>query len=325
MLRLECKILIADPVTLKPKYEYSYAHSIETSGGFADLTDTAKITLPRQNGLEDKNILNGINPLFKRGDKIEIWLGYFPTLKKAFTGYITQILPKIPMTILCEDEMWPLKKTSARKFTTNGCKLKELLTGILPVGFNFNALDINVGPWRVSEHSNVTNVLKELRTQSIYARMINGVLYAGLAVIPADQQTQIFYFEQNVIDDSSLEFQLVEEVKVKIKVNVFYPDNRKVAPYEFGDENGDLRTINLYNVPEADLKSAADRELARLKYTGYRGSFTTFGEPFIRPGDAAAMVSTIIPERNGNYLVKSVKRTFGMSGYRQEVELETKI
>jgi hypothetical protein len=255
-------------------------------------------------------------------------------MKKAFRGFITSINPKFPLEITCEDEMWKLKKTQARKIprTENGktitgqaMTLKELLTAILPEGYKFTAIDANVGDWRVSGNANVTNVLKELRTQGIYARIVNGKLYVGLAVDPATQKTQAFYFEQNVIDDSALKYQLAEDVKVKVKVNAGYSNNKKIVPYEFGDEDGDLRTINLFNVPEKDIINAANRELERLKYTGYKGTFTTFGEPFVNAGDAAAMISTQIPERNGNYLVKSVRRTWGVNGYRQEVELETKI
>jgi len=77
-------------------------------------------------------------------------------------------------------------------------------------------------------------------------------------------------------------------------------------------------------VSVSEAKKLLQRETERLRYTGYRGSFTTFGKPDIRHGDIVNLSDPIFPERSGKYLVKRVRTTFGMNGYRQEVELESK-
>jgi hypothetical protein len=325
MLRLECKIIVSDAQTGSTKTVLNYANNIEINKGFDGLTDTCKIIFPRKNGLEDRQIINGAKPIFKRGDKIEVWLGYFPTIKQIFSGYISQVNAKIPIEIEAEDGMFLLKQMACRPFAGTGVTLKQLLTGILPVGYSFTALDITVGDWRVSSGSNVSNVLKQLKSQGLFARMENGGLYVGEPYIVANQKTQVFKFEQNIINDSNLKYQIQEDLKIRVKVNYFYSDNRKTEPYYFGDIDGDLRTINLYNVPFEDVQKAAKRELDRVKYTGYIGTFVTFGEPHVDSGDVASLVSIVMPERNGLYLIKSVNYTWGVNGYRQEIELETKL
>jgi hypothetical protein len=326
MLRNTCLIKIGDSI------EYRYANTIEVEEGWEGLTDTARIVFPRKTSMKgSRTVVGGLTPLFKRGDPVEIYLGYYPNQELLYQGFVSEINVKIPLEVRCEDEMWNLKQTQARKVprtgvTGKGLTLKQLLTAILPDGYSFDAIDTNVGDWRISGNANVSNVLEELRSKhKIFSRIVNGKLYSGLAFIPELQKTRKFYFERNIIDWSDLRYQLAEDVRVKVKVNAFYPDNKKVEPYEFGDLDGDLRTINLYNVPAADIQTAANRELERLKYTGYRGSFVTFGEPTVNSGDVVSLFSTELPERNGKYLVKKVVRSFSESGYRQKIEIEAKV
>jgi len=80
----------------------------------------------------------------------------------------------------------------------------------------------------------------------------------------------------------------------------------------------------MYNATAAGMREFANARLTEVKFTGYVGSFTTFGEPYVRPGDVAKLTSTKLPERDGNYIIASVKRNFGINGYRQEIELMNK-
>jgi len=104
------------------------------------------------------------------------------------------------------------------------------------------------------------------------------------------------------------------------------PNNNKIES-EIGDENGQLRTYYFYNISsETKLKEIATARLNKEKFTGYRGNFETFGEPYMRPGDIAKLESTKLPERNGLYLIDSVTRIFGVyQGYKQTFELGAKV
>jgi hypothetical protein len=61
-------------------------------------------------------------------------------------------------------------------------------------------------------------------------------------------------------------------------------------------------------------------------YTGFRGKFTTFGEPFVIIGDVAQLQDSVLPERNGRYQIKGVTYACSSSeGLRQEIDIETKL
>lgn len=93
-----------------------------------------------------------------------------------------------------------------------------------------------------------------------------------------------------------------------------------------GPTDGEVRTLYFWNVKtEADLKAQAQARLSRIYFEGFVGSFTTFGLPFVKQGDAAILRDTVLPERNGKYLIKKVEYGFGLGGYRQKIYLDLRI
>ena len=86
----------------------------------------------------------------------------------------------------------------------------------------------------------------------------------------------------------------------------------------FGGDTIEQITVNQSS---DSLKKWVDNMLPTLTYNGYRGDVHTFGEPAINHGDIINLVSNKLPERNGKYLVKSVKITDGVEGYFQTLTL----
>ena len=102
------------------------------------------------------------------------------------------------------------------------------------------------------------------------------------------------------------------------------PDNTKLT-IETGDNDGELRTLTFYNITkESELTARADAELDRLKYDGYFGSLTIFGESFIKHQHVVQIFDDKFPERKGEYFVKGHNVTFGQSGFRRKIELGIK-
>lgn len=150
---------------------------------------------------------------------------------------------------------------------------------------------------------------------------------------------------ENQIISESLNFQREEDLNVRLELSSECVDKKQPKLYArnvgvkatpdsknnyYGDEFGSILTVNLppYNLVDKDSTQQLLDNLAPLiyssqKYTGYaKGStFTTFGEPAIFLGDKVHLTSKKYPERNGVFQVVGVNRTFGMSGYRQEVEI----
>lgn len=105
MLVLKCNIQITGAKIIK----FDYVSQVEVATSMKTITDTAKLTVPRNLKFHDSNLLDYI----KRGDKITIDLGYEDSdLQTVFKGYITNVSTGRPITIECEDEAWMLKPTT---------------------------------------------------------------------------------------------------------------------------------------------------------------------------------------------------------------------
>jgi hypothetical protein len=344
MLRLNSKITFTSKAD-DSEIVFDFVNNVEIESSYENLTDTAKITLPRKLNFDGKPVVVGNNSIFKRGDKVKIELGYFPNLRTVFTGYISKLSTTSPMVIECDDAMFILKQTIVTypkkysivtqgktgkhlkkpKVISSKITLQELLDNIIPDEIEYKCLlDVNIGSFRASNAS-VAKVLDTLKSDyGFYSYFVNGVLNVGLASDASDTITQEFEFEENIIDDTRLEYQRKDDVRIKVKaISINSADNSRIT-VDVGDDDGAQKTVHTQNATEADLKKFANLKLETLKYEGYSGSFTTFGEPFIRHGDLAKLISKKYPEKNGTYTVVSVKRSLGMSGYRQDIELGIK-
>lgn len=323
MLRLlnHIKIFQADGTIL----QFPIVNNVTITRSFDNQTQTATVTLPRNFKYNEKNIYEGDNPIVKRGEKIELYGGYDPNLKLLFSGYISKIDNNVPMVLKCEDEMFILKQTIIKNKSVGACSLKSLLKAILPSTIKFKALDCQLAPIRINEAS-CGKVLQTLRNDyGLYSYYKNGTLYVGLPFQKDLATEQYFLFERQMITDGmDLQYLKKEDVKVQVK-GILIGNNNKQKEYIYGDEEGDIRTIFQYGGTKAALDSKAKSFLEQANYTGYYGSFMTFLEPAVVPGDYAIIDSYMYPERKGTYLIKSVETSFGVDGGRQKIELERKL
>ena len=127
-----------------------------------------------------------------------------------------------------------------------------------------------------------------------------------------------------ITDGMDLKYLKKDDVQVQIKGIIIGDDNKRTE-YIYGDPNGDLRTIFQYGGTKEQLDTKSNSFLQQMNYTGYYGSFLTFLEPSVTPGDYAIIDSYKYPERKGTYLIKSVDTSFGIGGGRQKIELERRI
>lgn len=344
MLRLQSKITFTSKID-GTEIVFDFVNEVEIETSYENLTDTAKITIPRKLNFDGKPIAVGVDSIFKRGDSVKIELGYFPDLRTVFEGYVSKVNPKTPIVLECEDKMFILKNTNVtypKKYSVittgkKGKKLKRpkvisanitlinLLDNIIPEDIEYKCLlDVNIGSFRANDVS-VARVLDVLKSDyGFYSYFVNGILNVGLAADASDTQTIEYKFEEQIIDDTSLDYQREDDIRVRVKaVSLNSSDNSKIE-VEVGDDDGALKTYHTQNADEPALRKFAELSLKESKYEGFRGSFTTFGEPYVRHGDTAKLISDKFPEKNGLYEVVSVKRIFGMDGYKQDIELGIK-
>ena len=69
----------------------------------------------------------------------------------------------------------------------------------------------------------------------------------------------------------------------------------------------------------------ADKVLKEAKYDGFEGDVTSFLLPYATRGMAAEIIDKEHTNREGNYFIKSVVTTYGMSGARRKVTLGNKL
>jgi len=277
-----------------------------------------------------------------------------------FKGYISKVNSKIPIEIECEDNMWLLKQIPCKPQTWPKTKsVEDLLRSLLKgTDFTVNALvSTNVGDL-VIQNESIAQLLarlqKDFRLESYFK---GNELRIGFSIYKLEEaKTHNFIFQQNIISDS-LEFMREDDVKlsaivtsnieksegtnkkgqaktklVKKEILIYVKDKQFV--YQSKPENGDFpeniegerRSINLINfTDEQKMFEAGKEELQKYYYTGFRGSFTTFAVPCVRVGDIVNLKDPILPDRDGKYIVKSVKYTGGVNGHRQEIELHYKV
>lgn len=359
MLRLYNKITFTSKATPTVVTTFDFVNQIDISTSYEDFTDTAKITIPKQINANGKPISVGEESIFKRGDSVKIELGYYPNLRTVFEGYITTVNAKSPIIIECEDEMYllkntkvlfPKKRTVVDRVTSKRGKvhllkkprvysstitLSQLLNEFQAVMLEEHDYDlvldkqtedisIVLGSFRATNVS-ITECLDVLKKQyGLYSYFVDKKLHVGLPSDASDTKTINLIFEENIIDDSNLEYQRSQDVRLRIKAISMKLDNTKTE-IEIGDQDGTLRTFHTYNATESALQEFAKLKLNSLKYEGFKGDLTTFGEPYIRHGDAVKLVSKKYPDKDGKYQVVSVKRSFGMNGYKQTCDLGIKL
>ena len=339
------------------KIDFDFVHSIEIETSYENLTDTCKITIPKKLTFEGADLFNGKNPIFQRGDSIEVQIGYVPNITTVFVGYIKNVGTNVPTVLECEDEMYLLKQWTINypskvglierskkgkllkhpKIIPFSVKLDELLDYCLSDhDIEYNIIDnIDLGQFRMINATPAAALDKLKSEYGLYSYFKNKtdasgnvtrILHVGFANDASETFEAEFKMEQVVINSDTLEWQRAEDVRIQCSAISMFPDNTKSDPIIVGDPDGNQITIHKYNMNESALRFAAEQWIKENKYTGYRGEVETFGEPIMRHGDRAKITSTKLPERDGTFLIKKVKRVYSVdAGNHQFLTLGAKV
>jgi len=152
-----------------------------------------------------------------------------------------------------------------------------------------------------------------------------------------------FRFFYNIIsDDLKLDEQEVKKIRMRVEkyfVNSNTPiyeetggpmDGELVETYILHDNENELPTNTIkFRKKElevrAELKNFLNLRFVEKKKDGLKGSFVTFGEPFVRPTDRVILEDAEDAEKNGTFQVDAVNRSFGTRGYRQEITVGRRV
>lgn len=328
MLKLTSKIELYNGNSESIKYTFTFVNEIEIVSTWDSLTDTCKITIPRNINFKDKVI----KEVFAKGDKVKIYLGYDENYVLRFSGFITKVDLKLPIVLHLEDYSYLLKNNKLTKKSYSSVDTKTLLKYIVGNVVNYVVTsNQTLGQFIIQDGVTTTEVLKYLQeNHKIYSWFRDNTLYVGLAYYNQLATKHYYDVNKNVIDNN-LEYNDLEDIKIKIKavsvnqeiVGGKSKEKKITVYYPSETSDGSVRTYNgSMNISESDLKKEAQAYYESLRFDGYSGSFNTFGAPAVNHNDIVIFKSNEIPEQNeSEYLVKSVTINFGVNGYRNIVEL----
>lgn len=218
---------------------------------------------------------------------------------------------------------------------------------------NNPTIQTNIGDFRTVGET-VAQVLKRLEKDYRIESFIRGneLRCSGIVYYPQDRVNHIFGFQENIISDE-LEYRRLDDYSIGVKaysvneveltettstgkkrtkkkrLSVFITKDSKGNIKQIPEDgfDGEKRTLYLWDVKTTDqLAKMAGERMNRLYYEGFFGKFTVFGLPYVKQGDTVQLRDNILPERNGTYMVKSVKYLFGYDiGIRQEIEVDIRI
>lgn len=285
---------------------FKSVNSFRTDKSWQHLTDTCEFIIAKTLYFEEKG---RVFELVKSGDPFYLEAGYNGEYFREFTGFVSEILDDLPVVFKCEDNMYKLKRVPVNK-TFSGITLKTLLTSIVPKEFKIDCADVVLGDF-VFKHYTVAQVLQELKDNyGLYSYFIDDTLVSGKIYTDNPQQQTVKYqFNKNIIAND-LKYRRADDYPVKVTIRS-HLQNGKRKKVTVGDPEGVEAKLVVCNVAdETALKKLAEKELARLKYDGYRGTLTGFGIPYVTHGYTANIVNLSNADRNGNYYIDQVVTQF---------------
>lgn len=204
---------------------FDFVNNFTATDTWVDLTNQAEITIPKNIYARDENgklfPLGGVNkniggfdntqPLFLRGDKVTIAMGYryfkngneVKDTSIIFKGYISEVTSKKPIQLKCEDNMWLLKQLPAKPQVWKGT-VEDLFANLLAgTQFKVNRLtQTTIGPFVIGNET-VAQLLERLRKDAHLESYFRGdELRVGSKVyIDSEAIDHTFIFQQNIISD----------------------------------------------------------------------------------------------------------------------------
>ncbi|CAM1365900.1 hypothetical protein [Tenacibaculum xiamenense] len=306
MLNLNCEIIIYE-VTKKGKrtqnqISIDFVNSLEIESSWREFTDTASITLPRLIDpdikdweSQDKSFRQHLNLWAKYHPHIEIYLGYQGRRNLAFKGIIRDVKGGVPVTLICEDDMYHFK-TKMISYSNKNASLKSIVESF---GSITNAkgetigIDckegINLGTFITEKPMTPVKVLEKLKDdygiysfirydKEHYSHLVIGKEYEvnhGSTI--EDIKTKFggnFIFYNNIIEDDLI-YKYEEDINVKVsyvakgadendQVKVTYPDDDQKTRIDFSGIYGGVLSGLFNNIHikestvEKDLSESAE-------------------------------------------------------------------
>ena len=280
MRLLRCEISIGD-------YTFDFVTDVEITSSWDLLADSATITIPkklRYRGLDGKIrnfLVRGTEAVFKRGDPVKIDCGYYPTAEygetevyyTAFEGFVTDISPKRPITVQCEDFAYHLKRMRIINYSsgktpqdlsyillaladlvdanTNGPKFSDVVHDI-----RAEVMDLGTTTIENMTYAGFLDSLKRTSGLRSYLKKVDGnekpTLFVGFARVTQTNTQNTFKiasnppiklsFGRDIISDSNLTYRNAKDVDISLTVTSIDNNNKRLS-VTAGASWGSARTL----------------------------------------------------------------------------------
>jgi hypothetical protein len=321
-------------VTIGSK-KFSGVYEVQVKRSITSLGATCSIKVPTTAALKqtDGSRLNVLTAQqIKRGDAVEVELGYDEKYNKEFSGYVSRVNYSQPLEVECEDALFLLRQKNIAKSysnTTLSKVLKDLTEGT-SIKADTGGLSINISKLILATKTG-GEVSREIALKDLLNRYgLVGYfdtaqsLFVGLRQGKKGRTVKL-RLGWNTIKDDELKYHSADESQVKIKA-VYVDKLGARTEVEVGDKAGASRTVFLTDVSDkAQLKTLAENELAKWKFNGYAGKVTAFLQPFAEPACIIHLTDPQYSQRSGDYYCEGIEVTFGTGGARRKIELGAKV
>jgi len=311
------------------KYSLGLLDSVEIIESVDLLSDTAKIVLPGSS----MNKQLDIEAKIKRGDPVEIQIGYDDELKTEFTGFVENIsTDDAAITISCEDGIF-LTRVSVKDKELKSCTSKDVAQYVvdqvnlsLPSDQQISLqCDYELAYDKfIINKANGRDVLNKLQEESkgnIY--MKDRVLHFHPAYM--EEFGDVTYDFAVNIEKSDLKYRRADERRYEVEVEGIGKDGKRTV-VTVGTTGGEKRSIKISGITDpATLKKRGEEEMKYLVYDGYEGSLTGWLIPENHAGYSAKIIDQDYEYKNGTYYVVSVTTKMSESGGVRKVQLGRKL
>lgn len=294
---------------------FDFVHKVTVESTWKELTQKATILLPAALKVDSNKLKDAI----PKGTEVTIEVGYESTgLNEIFKGFVVRVHPKVPIEIECEDFMWKLKQVQVTENAKDET-FQSYLSKVLP--YEVDCFDMNLPKFVVNKltAAQLLDQLKQDYGFPIFVR--NGKVVVGKQYDPQNLNRHLFVLDNNSnsnIKSQNLEYTSKDDLSLKVTAISNMSNGEKVE-VTIGQSDGEERTLNFFDLKKEDLQKAAEKEMERIQYDGFRGDFVAFGVPLVKHGDIITLRNDQESDKTGEYYVDGIVYEFGVEGFQQTI------
>ncbi|UPY76746.1 late control protein [Leptospira weilii] len=263
------------------------------------------IRLPKMKGYDSK--------AFKKGDLVRWWAwyeGYKESLE--FEGKIVSISPKMPLEIVCRDNMYDLQLKTVN-FNIDKMTIPSIVNRCISAEDVIPKIDPTIASIRLSYDiltagKRAAFVLHRLKKYGIDAFFRNSFLVVqNPTKIPAPAKKKVFQLGHNVIKDN---LSTRESRPIQVKLRSYNIDTGKMQEATYTENGGEELIFDLDGISFSELKKRAEEIYHEIAGTGLVGEFETFGVPSVQHSEIITFKDPDDKARSKDVFVDKVIKTW---------------